>query len=181
MTYRNVVAAVVRALAAETITTAGGWGVEPKVQVSDLCSVLSGKEADFITDCMIFSRLHKNLAPEHWRVLVAKYSTHAGRKHEAITKLAQLCRSPAPQRFRHCAVVTWAMPRLRGAAGKRSTSVLPAAWYEMDNWCEEPHPIKTQERWRRDIRKVLEQAVDEALLAAQSVLDAEGLIAPEAA
>lgn len=32
MTYRNVVSAVVRALAAETITSAGGCDFEPKVQ-----------------------------------------------------------------------------------------------------------------------------------------------------
>ena len=77
--------------------------------------------------------------------------------------------------------MTWALPRLPGVDGKRSTNVLPAGWYEMDNWSNEPHPIKTQERWRRDIRKTLEREVDEALVSAQVLLDAEGLIGTQAA
>jgi hypothetical protein len=51
----------------------------------------------------------------------------------------------------------------------------------MDNWSNEPHPIKTQERWRRDIRKALEREVDEALVCAQTLLDAEELIETKAA
>lgn len=176
MTYRNVISAVVRALAAETINSAGGCDFEPKVQASKLKGEIVGKEAAFLTDCMVFSRLHKNLSPEHWRVLVAKYSTHSDRKHAAITEITKRYRSPAPERFRHCAIVTWAMPKLAGVDGKRSTNVLPAAWYEMDNWSDEPHPIKTQERWRRDIRKGLEGAIDLALTEAQHILEHEGLI-----
>ncbi|MNG14008.1 hypothetical protein D3C84_977290 [compost metagenome] len=46
----------------------------------------------------------------------------------------------------------------------------------MDNWSDDPAPIKTQERWRRDIRKALERQVDEALSEAQVILDNEGLL-----
>ncbi|WP_434681330.1 hypothetical protein J3P77_09540 [Pseudomonas sp. R1-18] len=176
MIYRNVISAVVRALAAETINSAGGCDFEPKVQASKLKGEIVGKEAAFLTDCMVFSRLHKNLSPEHWRVLVAKYSTHSDRKHAAITEITKRYRSPAPERFRHCAIVTWAMPKLAGVDGKRSTDVLPAAWYEMDNWSDEPHPVKKQERWRRDIRKGLEGAIDLALTEAQHILEHEGLL-----
>ena len=176
MIYRNVISAVVRALAAETINSAGGCDFEPKVQASKLKGEIVGKEAAFLTDCMVFSRLHKNLTAKHWRALVAKYSTHVDRKHAAIAEITKLYRSPAPERFRHCAIVTWAMPRLPGVDGKRSTNVLPAAWYEMDNWSDEPHPIKTQERWRRDIRKGLESVVDLALTEAQHILEHEGLL-----
>ncbi len=176
MIYRNVISAVVRALAAETINSAGGCDFEPKVQASKLKGEIVGKEAAFLTDCMVFSRLHKNLSPEHWRVLVAKYSTHSDRKHAAITEITKRYRSPAPERFRHCAIVTWAMPKLAGVDGKRSTNVLPAAWYEMDNWSDEPHPVKTQERWRRDIRKGLEGEIDLALTEAQHILEHEGLL-----
>jgi len=42
-------------------------------------------------------------------------------------------------------------------------------------------PVKTQERWRRDIRKGLKQAVDQALIEAHEILAAEGLVAGEAA
>ena len=181
MTYRNVVAAVVRALAAETIKSAGGCDFEPKVQCAKQKGEIVGKEAAFLVDCMVFSRLHKNLSPNHWRALVAKFSTHAERKHAAISEITKGYRSPAPERFRHCAIVTWAMPRLPGVDGKRSTNVLPATWYEMDNWTDEPHPIKTQERWRRDIRKGLEAMVDQALTEAQHILDHEGLLVADAA
>jgi hypothetical protein len=181
MTYRNVVSAVVRALAAETINSAGGCDFEPKVQVAKQKGEIVGKEAAFLTDCWVFGRLHKSLSPAHWRALVAKFSTHTDRKHSAITELTKALRSPAPERFRHCAIVTWALPKLPGVEGKRSTNVLPAGWYEMDNWSNEPHPIKTQERWRRDIRKALEKEVDNALVEAQHVLENEGLLMAECA
>lgn len=179
--YRNVLSAVVRALAAETINSAGGCDFEPKIQSAKQKGVIVGKEAAFLVDCMVFSRLHKNLSASHWRALVAKYSTHVERKHAAISEITKGYRSPAPERFRHCAIVTWAMPRLPGVEGKRSTNVLPAAWYEMDNWSDEPHPIKTQERWRRDIRKGLEAMVNEALTEAHHLLDHEGLLVTDAA
>ncbi|MCE7762928.1 hypothetical protein GQL56_09770 [Pseudomonas putida] len=181
MIYQNVISAVVRALAAETINSAGGCDFEPKVQAAKQKGEIVGKEAAFLVDCMVFSRLHKTLTPEHWRHLVAKYSTHVDRKHAAIEEVARLHRSPAPERFRHCAILTWAMPKLPGVDGKRSTNVLPAAWYEMDNWSNEPHPIKTQERWRRDIRKTLEGTVDRALVEAQHILEHEGLLNSKAA
>lgn len=176
MSYQNVVSAVVRALAAETINSAGGCDFEPKVQAAKQKGAIVGKEAAFLIDCMVFSRLHKNLRASHWRHLVAKYSTHVDRKHGAIEEITRTHRSPAPERFRHCAILTWAMPKLPGIDGKRSTNVLPAAWYEMDNWSDDPHPIKTQERWRRDIRKALEREVDAALVEAQHILDHEGLL-----
>jgi hypothetical protein len=181
MTYRNVVSAVVRALAAETINSAGGCDFEPKVQAAKQKGEIIGKEAAFLQDCWVFGRLHKSLSPAHWRALVAKFSTHTDRKHSAIADLTMVMRSPAPERFRHCAIVTWALPKLPGVEGKRSTSVLPAGWYEMDNWSNEPHPIKTQERWRREIRKTLEREVDQALVEVQHVLEHEGLLMAECA
>jgi hypothetical protein len=181
MTYRNVVSAVVRALAAETINSAGGCDFEPKVQAAKQKGEIVGKEAAFLQDCWVFGRLHKSLSTAHWRALVAKFSTHTDRKHSAIADLTIVLRSPAPERFRHCAIVTWALPKLPGVEGKRSTSVLPAGWYEMDNWSNEPHPIKTQERWRREIRKTLEREVDQALVEVQHVLEHEGLLMAECA
>lgn len=181
MTYRNVVSAVVRALASEVINSAGGCDFEPKVQAARVPGAICGKEEAFLTDCWVFSRLHTMLSPEHWRALVAQYSTHADRKRIAIAELVGTIQSPAPARFINCCVVTWAYPKLPGAEGKRSTHVLPAGWYEMDNWSDDPVPVKTQERWRRDIRKGLKQAVDQALIEAHEILAAEGLVAGEAA
>ena len=174
--YRDVQSAVVRALAAETINSAGGCDFRPRVQSTTIVGEIVGKEAAFLIDCMLFSRLHKQLSLMHWRILVAKYSTHIDRKHCAIVELVAGVSSPAPERFRHCAIVTWALPKLPGVDGKRSTNILPAAWYVMDNWSDQSHPVKTQERWRRDIRHELERQVDQALVNAQYILDREGLL-----
>jgi len=218
MTYRNVVSAVVRALAAETINSAGGCDFEPKVQCAKQKGEIVGKEAAFLTDCWTFGRLHKSLSPAHWRALVAKFSTHDERKHAAILELIKVVRSPAPQRFRECAVLTWAIPQVggkhdapsievvsrdaeavaknkalldtfnKGGLGgmddtvdrkqtlKRSTAVLPAAWYNIDNWDNDGKPESTRYRWRSGIRKGLDDQVNEALAAAQEIMDLEGLI-----
>jgi hypothetical protein len=218
MTYRNVVSAVVRALAAETINSAGGCDFEPKVQVAKQKGEIVGKEAAFLQDCWVFGRLHKGLSAAHWRALVAKFSTHDERKHAAILELIKTVRSPAPQRFRECAVLTWAIPQVggkhespvvevvsreaeavarnkalvdsyntKGLTGmsdtvdrkqtlKRSTAVLPAAWYDITNWDNDGKPESTRYRWRSGIRKGLEDQVNDALMAAQGLLDSEGLI-----
>ncbi|MBA6150181.1 hypothetical protein [Pseudomonas juntendi] len=181
MNYQNVVSAVVRALAAETIKSAGGCDFEPKVQAAKQKGEIIGKEAAFLMDCWVFGRLHKNLSEEHWRHLVAKYSTHIDRKHAAIEEITRLHRSPAPKRFRHCAILTWAMPKLPGVDGKRSTSVLPAAWYDMSNWDNDGRPESTLRRWRNEIRKALEKEVNDALVEAQRILEVEGLLIGDAA
>lgn len=176
MNYQSVVSAVVRALASEVINSSGGVDFEPKVQAARIPGAISGKEEAFLTDCWVHARLSTHLEPHHWTALTAKYSTHTERKHAAIVDLTRSMKSPAPERFRNAAILTWAMPKLPGIGGKRSTSVLPEAWYCMDNWSDDPVPVKTQERWRRDIRRAVEREVDHALVAAQEILDAEGLI-----
>lgn len=223
MTYRNVVSAVVRALAAETITSAGGCDFEPKVQCAKQKGEIVGREAALLQDCWVFGRLHKALTPAHWRALLAKYSTHEERKHGAILELLNSVKSPAPKRFRECAILTWAIPQVggkheptaievvsreaegiaknkvlvdsfneKGLSGmddtvdrkqtlKRSTAVLPAAWYKIDNWDNDGKPESTRYRWRSSIRKALDDQVNEALTAAQELLDAEGLIESRAA
>ena len=176
MTYRNVVSAVVRALAAETINSTGGCDFEPKVQCAKQKGEIVGKEAAFLLDCWVFGRLHKALNQQHWRVLVAKYSTHEERKHGAILDLLNSVPTPAPKRFRECAVLTWAIPQVAGAEGKRSAAVLPAAWYNITNWDNDGKPESTRYRWRSGIRKTLDDQVNEALTTAQELLEAEGLI-----
>lgn len=91
-------------------------------------------------------------------------------------ELIKTAQSPAPQRFRECAVLTWAIPQVAGAEGKRSVAVLPAAWYDITNWDNDGKPESTRYRWRSNIRKALDDQVNEALTAAQELLDTEGLI-----
>ena len=135
-----------------------------------------GKEAALLQDCWVFGRRHKALTPAHWRALVAKYSTHEERKHGAIMELLNSVKTPAPKRFRECAVLTWAIPQVAGADGKRSAAVLPAAWYDITNWDNDGKPESTRYRWRSTIRKALDDRVNEALTTAQELLDAQGLI-----
>jgi hypothetical protein len=54
--------------------------------------------------------------------------------------------------------------------------VLPAACYDITNWDNDGKPESTRYRWRSGIRKTLDDQVNEALTAAQELLDAEGLI-----
>ena len=84
MNYQNVVSAVVRALAAETINSAGGCNVEPRVQASKLKGEITGKDAALLADCIVHKLLHAQLSPRHWNALVAKYSTHRGRKIDSM-------------------------------------------------------------------------------------------------
>lgn len=182
MIYRSVIAAVVRALAAETMSGTGGQDFEPKVQAAKQKGAIVGKEEAFLTDCWVFGRLHKGLSTDHWDALVAKFSTHEERKHAAILALYRSARSPAPTRFRELAVLTWAIPQVAGIKdGKRSAHVLPTAWYDMAKWDNSGRPDSTLRRWRNEIRKALDSRVDEALCAAQMLLDAEGLICSNAA
>lgn len=176
MIYQNVVSAVVRALASEVINSAGGCDFEPKVQAARVPGAICGKEEAFLTDCWVHGRLHRALPVGLWLALVAKYSTHLDRKHDAMMALAGSIESPAPERFVQCAVATWAFPKLPGAEGKRSTSVLPAAWYDINRWDDGGKPDSTLYRWRSAIRRSLEDQVNEALMHAQEVLDREGLI-----
>lgn len=181
MTYPSVVSAVVRALAAETINSAGGVDFEPKVQAARVPGSICGKEEAFLTDCWVHGRLHKALPAHLWDALTSKYSTHLDRKHAAMMAVAGRVKSPAPKRFVECATATWAFPKLPGVDGKRSTNVLPASWYVLDNWDEDGRPQKTLERWRRDIRRDLERQVDLALVEAHEILAAEGILADQAA
>jgi len=181
MIYQNVVSAVVRALASEVINSAGGCDFQPKVQAARVPGAICGKEEAFLTDCWVHGRLHKALPVGLWLALVAKYSTHLERKHDAMMALAGSVKSPAPGRFIQCAVATWAFPKLPGAEGKRSTVVMAAGWYDINNWDTDGRPQKTLERWRRDIRRDLERQVDQALVEAHEILAREGLILGEAA
>lgn len=181
MGYRNVVAAVVRALASDVLNSAGGCDFEPRVQSARIPGALSGKDARLLDDGWVRGRLRSQLSAEQLQALVAKYSSDFKGRVMAAQGMAARISSPAPARFVECACVTWAAPQLPGKQGKRSLNVLPAGWYCMDNWSDDPVPVKTQERWRRQIRRDLERAVDDALTAAQEVLDAEELIVREVA
>ena len=226
MTYRNVVSAVVRALAAETINSSGGCSVEPRVQASKLKGEITGKDAALLADCIVHKLLHAQLSPRHWNALVAKYSTHRGRKIDSIGRLVAVVKSPAPQRFTQQAVLVWAVPQQvkgihravtqikapkhrenkeegqwdwRNAAADADVArankharavaeekpgemiVLADSNYDMTNWDSQGLTERTYQRWNKAIKDGLESLVNEALVEAQHMLEAVGVLEGEAA
>lgn len=226
MTYRNVVSAVVRALAAETMSSAGGCNVEPRVQHAKLKGEITGKDAALLADCIIHKLLHAQLTPRHWNALVAKYSTHRGRKIDSIGRLVAIVKSPAPQRFTQQAVLVWAVPQqVKGIqrsatqikapkhrenkekgqwdwrnaavdsdvvrANKHARAVaedkpgemiiLADSNYDMTNWDSQGLTERTYQRWNKFIKESLESLVNEALVEAQHMLEAVGVLESEAA
>lgn len=186
MIYTSTLAAVVSALAADAIdnTSKQAWQklYRPGYQDGFDLATLARSKGDSLTrmdvDCWVYARLHSQLIHRHWAALVAKYSTHRQKKRDAIEALIPLIATPAPRRFLGMAVYTWAIPKLRGVQGKRSTDmiVLEDWFYDMSNWETEGRPEQTRRRWRLGIRNVLEEMAAEALREAEQILDAEGVL-----
>ncbi|EPN6724760.1 hypothetical protein ACT2UN_000840 [Pseudomonas putida] len=192
MIYSSVLAAVVSALAAEAIdnTSKQAWqklyepGSEDGHDMATLSrSVERGEISRMDADCWVFARLHSQLKPRHWDVLVARFSTHKGRKVQSISRLIPMVASHAPQLFITSAVTAWAIPKMKGADGKRSSDmiVLPAQFYDINRWDPDARPERTRRRWRKGIEDVLKQMAEEALDAAAEILSYEGLSMENAA
>ncbi|MBO9552205.1 hypothetical protein [Pseudomonas sp.] len=192
MIYTSILAAVVSALAAEAIdnTSKQAWqklyvpGSDDGHDLATLSgSVDRGEISRMDADCWVFARLRSQLKPRHWDVLVAKYSTHKGRKAQSIGRICPLVASHAPKLFVTSAVTAWAIPKLKGAEGKRSSDmiVLPSQFYDINRWDPDARPERTRRRWKKGVEDVLEEMIDEALKAAAEVLNFEGLLMLSAA
>lgn len=127
MKYQSVLAAVVRALAAETMSGVGGGDFEPKVQSSKLKGEISGKDAAMLVDCWVHARLHSKLIPRHWNALTARFSTHKAKKVDAIGKLVPMIATQAPNLFRYKAVTAWAIPPVKGVQAQSGQEVASRA------------------------------------------------------
>lgn len=133
MIYPGVLSAVVSALAAEAIdnTSKQAWqklyNSADEEEGGDLATLVRSRGAETIdrtqVDCWVSARLHHGLEPKHWNALVAKYSTHKGRKVQAISALQALISTPAPKLFLFKATTAWAIPQLKGARQKVAKSV----------------------------------------------------------
>lgn len=191
MIYTSARAAIVSALAADAIdnTSKQAWqklyraGYEEGFDLATLARSFNGDLARSDVDCWVNARLHRQLKSRHWNALVAKYSTHRERKKSSIQALIPLVATPAPREFLGMAVYTWAIPKLAGVDGKRSTDliVLKDWFYSMDNWGDGGRPEQTRRRWRLGIRSVLDEMVREAEQAAEVILAGEGLLLESAA
>lgn len=133
MIYPGVLSAVVSVLAAEAIdnTSKQAWqklyNSAEEEEGGDLATLVRSRGAETIdriqVDCWVSARLHSALEQKHWDALVAKYSTHKGRKVKAISALQALINTPAPKLFLFKATTAWAIPQLKGARPKVATSV----------------------------------------------------------
>lgn len=191
MIYTSTLAAIVSALAADAIdnTSKQAWqklyraGYQDGLDLATLARSAGGELRRQDVDCWVHARLHSQLKPRHWNALVARFSTHKGRKVQSISALCPLVASPAPRLFVMKAVTAWAIPQLRGVDGKRSTDmiILPSEFYSMNNWESEGRPESTRREWRRNIQKVLDDMVKEAVREAEQILMAEGVLIEMAA
>lgn len=147
MIYRGVLNAVVSALAAEAIdnTSKQAWqklyNSADEEEGGDLAILVRSRGADTIdrtqVDCWVSARLHSALEQKHWDALVAKYSTHKGRKVQAISALQTLINTPAPKLFVFKATTAWAIPQLKGAQPKVATSVSVEIPLDAPEWRRE--------------------------------------------
>lgn len=179
MVYSSVMSAVVSALAADCIDNTAKQVWQKLIDTETRGVGLPGGAKDRMqADCWVHARLHSQLIPRHWNALVARFSTHRTKKVGAIAALCPVVASPASRLFVQKAVTAWAIPQLKGGDGKRSTDmiVLPAAFYDMNTWDQGASPERTRRRWRKAICDVLDEMVGEALVAAEEVLLAEGVL-----
>jgi len=147
MIYPGVLNAVVSALAAEAIdnTSKQAWqklyNSADEEEGGDLATLVRSRGADTIdrtqVDCWVSARLHSALEPKHWDALVAKYSTHKGRKVQAISALQTLINTPAPKLFLFKATTAWAIPQMKGARPKVATSVSVEIPLDAPEWRRE--------------------------------------------
>lgn len=147
MIYQGVLNAVVSALAAEAIdnTSKQAWqklyNSADEEEGGDLATLVRSRGADIIdrgqVDCWVSARLHSALEPKHWDALVAKYSTHKGRKVQSIAALQALIGTPAPKLFLFKAITAWAVPQLKGARPKVATSVSVDIPLDAPDWRRE--------------------------------------------
>lgn len=147
MIYPGILNAVVSALAAEVInnTSKQAWqklyNSADEEEGGDLATLVRSRGADSIdrtqVDCWVSARLHHGLEPKHWNALVAKFSTHKGRKVQSLAALQAVIKSPAPKVFLYKAVTAWAIPQLKGARPKIVSSVSVEIPLDAPEWRRE--------------------------------------------
>jgi hypothetical protein len=172
--------AIVRVLAADAIdnTAKQSWQkLIDREQQGGLSSLLSSQDR-FDFDCILHAWLHRELSPAEWDVLVSRFSTHDARRVASIGRLVPRIVSPAPPLFVYKAVTAWAIPKMKGKEGKRSTAmlILPAEFYDINTWDTEGRPESTRSRWRRDINKRLEALQEQAVVHVTEILEREQLL-----
>ena len=135
------------------------------------------RQQRFELDCDYRRLLHATLASRYWDALVAFYGIDNVERGACIKGLNRAVASHAHQHFKTYAIITWAEPKRAGAEGRRSTAILGADMYDMNEWDDNRGtPERTRRRWRSDIHKTLNEMLGEAINAALDILMEEELI-----
>lgn len=116
MIYTGTLSAVVAVLAADCIDNTAKQAWQRLYSATEVISKGAGmsRHERIQADCWVHARLHSELIPRHWNVLMARYSTHGARQVAAISALAPLIASHAPPLFVYKALTAWAIPQLKG-------------------------------------------------------------------
>lgn len=85
-----------------------------------------------------------------FNALGAKYSTHKGRKVQAIAALQAQINTPAPKLFLFKATTAWAIPQMKGARPKVATSVSVEIPIDAPEWRREAALAAGQVKVKRD-------------------------------
>lgn len=185
--YRDAAHAIARIMAIETIdgTKKASWqrqyepGFAEEPPASNPCP-LSDSER-LTQDSMTRSRVHKELSPVLWAVLVAKYSINKNEVAAAVQYLVPRVVTPAHHLFRMKAVSAWAIPQKRGQKGAKRSTGLPDSFYDVNSWDNEGTPDRTLRHWRSVTNKWLEGQVDQAFSEVMRILQENDLVLRSAA
>ena len=187
MIYRDAAHAIARVMSIETIdgTQKADWqrhysaGFVDGEAVASPCQLTTAER--LAQDSMTRSRLHKELPPVLWAVVVAKYSINKVEVIDAVRFLVPRVVTPAHQLFRMKSVTAWAIPQKKGQKGAKRTTGLPDSFYDVNSWDTDGTPESTLRRWRQVTNRWLEQRVDEAFKEVSSLLEQNGLLQTNAA
>lgn len=189
MIYRDAEHAIARIMSIEAIdgTQKADWqrryeaGYQEEPRAANPCP-LSASER-LAQDAMTRAMIHRELKPEQWNALVARYSINDREVVQAVQWLAPRAATPAHHLFRMKCVTAWAIPPKRGAKDgvKTSRNGLPDAFYELHTWDNDGTPEGTLRRWKSITRRWLEDLVTEGIKAAMPLLKEDQLLFDEAA
>lgn len=182
MIYRDAEHAIARIMSIETIdgTQKADWqrryeaGYQEEPPAANPCPLTASER--LAQDAMTRAMLHRELKPEHWSVLVAKYSINQKEVAEAVHYLVPRAVTPAHYLFRIKCVAAWAIPQKRGQQGIKRSSGLPDAFYEINSWDTDGTPESTLRRWRQVTLRWLEDMVSGAIREANGVLLENGML-----
>lgn len=179
MKFASPTSAIVRAINAEFhdatchqawhAAVASGYREEPAVNKARE----SVREYENLIPCWLHGRLHRELRPDSWCILNARFSASDMAKVSAMFTLSRAVPSQAPMTIKRGAVYSWTFPRKRGL---EQGWMLPERYHSIESWDTDGHPARTLYRWRRQIHDWLNDQLSVAIAEATEIIQAEGVL-----